>query len=335
MRAGPRRYFNTARLRWYQNADARRVRCHDRAEVARGDRTHARHRAVRRRGARRAQRARRRGRQPARPGAPRPRPDPTNAARSPATGTTPRRSAAARSATSSACRSTTRSCTACRTTTCCATATCSAWTSRSASTAGSPTPPAPSSSAPPPTEDLRLIRATEEALEAGDRGRAAGQPARRHLGGDRGGRPPTTATRSTPSSAATGIGRTMHEAPHVPNKGRAGRGLKLRAGPDPRPRTLVRPHHRPDHLRPRRLDDPLGRRLAHGPLRAHRRHHRGRPPGAHPTPATPGGSEPRCGDDGVSVSARPRRSWVATTCRARSYIRQNPSTRRSPEGRRT
>lgn len=27
-----------------------------------------------------------------------------------------------------------------------------------------------------------------------------------------------------------GLGRTMHEAPHVPNMGRAGRGLKLRSG---------------------------------------------------------------------------------------------------------
>jgi len=27
-----------------------------------------------------------------------------------------------------------------------------------------------------------------------------------------------------------GLGRTMHEDPHVPNMGRAGRGLKLRAG---------------------------------------------------------------------------------------------------------
>ncbi len=78
-------------------------------------------------------------------------------------------------------------------------------------------------------EDLRIIRATEEALEAaievarpgnrlGDISAAIwavadgyGYPVNTEFGGH-------------------GIGRTMHEAPHVANKGRAGRGLTLRPG---------------------------------------------------------------------------------------------------------
>lgn len=78
-------------------------------------------------------------------------------------------------------------------------------------------------------EDLRIIRATEEALEAaievarpGNRlgdisaaiwavARDYGYPVNTEFGGH-------------------GIGRTMHEELHVPNKGRAGRGLKLRPG---------------------------------------------------------------------------------------------------------
>jgi methionyl aminopeptidase len=78
-------------------------------------------------------------------------------------------------------------------------------------------------------EDLRIIRATEEALEAaidvarpgnrlGDISAAIwavaqdyGYPVNTEFGGH-------------------GIGRTMHEEPHVSNKGRPGRGLKLRPG---------------------------------------------------------------------------------------------------------
>lgn len=78
-------------------------------------------------------------------------------------------------------------------------------------------------------EDLRIIRATEEALEAaievarpGNRvgdisaaiwavARAYGYPVNNEFGGH-------------------GIGRTMHEDLHVSNKGRAGRGLTLRPG---------------------------------------------------------------------------------------------------------
>lgn len=78
-------------------------------------------------------------------------------------------------------------------------------------------------------EDLRLVRATEEALAAaiavalpGNRigdvsaaieavARANGYPVNTEYGGH-------------------GIGRTMHEDLHIPNAGRAGRGYKLRPG---------------------------------------------------------------------------------------------------------
>ncbi|WP_029431531.1 type I methionyl aminopeptidase [Blastococcus sp. URHD0036] len=81
----------------------------------------------------------------------------------------------------------------------------------------------------PRPEDLRLVDTTERALAAGiaaatvgnrigDVSAAIGAVGR--AGGcginlDQGGH---------------GVGRTMHEAPHVPNDGRPGRGLRLRAG---------------------------------------------------------------------------------------------------------
>lgn len=81
----------------------------------------------------------------------------------------------------------------------------------------------------PADDDLRLVRATEEALRAGidaarlgnrlgDISAAIGSVATGY------GYPINTAF------GGHGLGRTMHEAPHVPNQGRAGRGLKLRAG---------------------------------------------------------------------------------------------------------
>lgn len=81
----------------------------------------------------------------------------------------------------------------------------------------------------PATEDVRLIKATEEALAAGiaaaqvghrlgdvsaaimEVGHGYGYPINDQFGGH-------------------GIGRRMHEDPHVSNVGRAGRGLKLRPG---------------------------------------------------------------------------------------------------------
>jgi methionyl aminopeptidase len=81
----------------------------------------------------------------------------------------------------------------------------------------------------PADEDLRLVRATEEALTAGieaarrgnrlgDVSAAIGAVATDH------GYPVNT------EFGGHGLGRTMHEDPHVPNTGRAGRGLTLRAG---------------------------------------------------------------------------------------------------------
>ena len=78
-------------------------------------------------------------------------------------------------------------------------------------------------------EDLRIIRATEEALEAaigaarpgnrlGDVSAAIGAVAADH------GYPVNT------EFGGHGIGRTMHEELHVPNKGKPGRGLTLRPG---------------------------------------------------------------------------------------------------------
>ncbi|GAB3743511.1 type I methionyl aminopeptidase [Microlunatus parietis] len=81
----------------------------------------------------------------------------------------------------------------------------------------------------PAPEDERLIKATEEALAAGI---AAAQVGHR-LGdvstaitavGQRYGYP------INDQFGGHGIGRTMHEDPHVSNVGRAGRGLKLRPG---------------------------------------------------------------------------------------------------------
>lgn len=78
-------------------------------------------------------------------------------------------------------------------------------------------------------EDLRLVRATEEALAAaiavampgnriGDISAAIAAVAREH------GYPVNT------EFGGHGLGRTMHEDPHVPNDGRPGRGYRLRPG---------------------------------------------------------------------------------------------------------
>ena len=78
-------------------------------------------------------------------------------------------------------------------------------------------------------EDLRLIRATEEALEAAIE---TARPGNRL--GDISAAISAVAhdygyTVNT-EFGGHGIGRTMHEGPHVSNTGRAGRGLKLRPG---------------------------------------------------------------------------------------------------------
>jgi methionyl aminopeptidase len=81
----------------------------------------------------------------------------------------------------------------------------------------------------PADDDLRLVRATEEALAAGI---DAARPGNRL--GDVSAAIEAVATGYgypiNTEFGGHGLGRTMHEDPHVPNKGRAGRGLRLRAG---------------------------------------------------------------------------------------------------------
>ena len=81
----------------------------------------------------------------------------------------------------------------------------------------------------PADDDLRLVRATEEALTAGI---DAARPGNRV--GDVSASIEAVATGYgypiNTEFGGHGLGRTMHEDPHVPNKGRAGRGLRLRAG---------------------------------------------------------------------------------------------------------
>lgn len=78
-------------------------------------------------------------------------------------------------------------------------------------------------------EDRLLVRAGEEALEAAI---AAAQPGGR-LGDISAAIGAVAARHGYPVNlefGGHGLGRTMHEDPHVPNDGRAGRGLTLRPG---------------------------------------------------------------------------------------------------------
>ncbi|HEX3649838.1 MAG TPA: type I methionyl aminopeptidase [Pseudonocardiaceae bacterium] len=77
--------------------------------------------------------------------------------------------------------------------------------------------------------DQRLVRATEEALDAGI---AAAVPGHR-LGDVSAAIGAVAARYGYPVNTefgGHGLGRTMHEEPHVPNNGRPGRGLLLRPG---------------------------------------------------------------------------------------------------------
>ncbi|MCV7283515.1 type I methionyl aminopeptidase [Mycolicibacterium flavescens] len=81
----------------------------------------------------------------------------------------------------------------------------------------------------PRAQDQRLIEATERALAAGI---AAARPGGR-LGDVSAAIGAVAAQYGYPVNTdfgGHGLGRTMHEDPHVPNFGRAGRGLKLRPG---------------------------------------------------------------------------------------------------------
>ncbi|OLO99429.1 type I methionyl aminopeptidase [Mycolicibacterium porcinum] len=81
----------------------------------------------------------------------------------------------------------------------------------------------------PAADDMRLVRATEEALDAGT---AAARPGNR-LGDISAAIGAVIADYGYPVNlefGGHGLGRTMHEDPHVPNRGKPGRGMKLRAG---------------------------------------------------------------------------------------------------------
>ncbi|MGK2867389.1 MAG: type I methionyl aminopeptidase [Mycobacterium sp.] len=81
----------------------------------------------------------------------------------------------------------------------------------------------------PRAEDAALIEATDAALAAGIE---AARPGNRM--GDIGHAIASVARQAGYGLLADhgghGIGRTMHEAPHVPNEGRPGKGMKLKAG---------------------------------------------------------------------------------------------------------
>lgn len=81
----------------------------------------------------------------------------------------------------------------------------------------------------PRPEDQRLIEATERALAAGI---AAAVPGNRlgDISAAIGAVAADYGYRVNTDFGGHGLGRTMHEDPHVPNVGRPGRGLKLRPG---------------------------------------------------------------------------------------------------------
>nr|WP_090277506.1 type I methionyl aminopeptidase [Mycolicibacterium komanii]CRL72071.1 methionine aminopeptidase [Mycolicibacterium komanii] len=78
-------------------------------------------------------------------------------------------------------------------------------------------------------EDRRLVTATEQALEAGI---AAALPGNRlgDISAAIGAVAADYGYLVNTDFGGHGLGRTMHEDPHVPNAGRPGRGLKLRPG---------------------------------------------------------------------------------------------------------
>lgn len=132
----------------------------------------------------------------------------------------------------------------------------------------------------PDPEDTRLVHATREALDAAIAVALPGNTigalsAAIAAVADANGYPINT------EFGGHGLGRTMHEDPRLQPRPPRPR-LPPAPRPHPRHRTLVRPHHRPRHHRPRRLDPALRRRLPHRPLRTHPRHHRLRPPDPHP-----------------------------------------------------
>ena len=132
------------------------------------------------------------------------------------------------------------------------------------------------SSAPRARRTCALITTTEEALAAGIE---AAQPGAKV--GDISFAIARVATKAgykiNTDFGGHGVGRTMHGDPHIPNDGRRGRGLPLKPGLVIAIEPWFLESHRQDLHRPRRLDAAQPRRLPRRPLRAHHRHHPGRP----------------------------------------------------------
>lgn len=81
----------------------------------------------------------------------------------------------------------------------------------------------------PDPEDERLVQATREALAAGTEAAVPGN----RLGDISAAIGAVAADHGYPVNlefGGHGLGRTMHEDPHVPNRGRPGRGMRLREG---------------------------------------------------------------------------------------------------------
>ena len=130
---------------------------------------------------------------------------------------------------------------------------------------------------PPSAEAEKLVRVTEESLEAGI-ARSAGRAARRHRPrGPAGGRGAGFAV--VREYVGHGIGRALHEDPQIPNYGQPGQGPELKPGLVIAVEPMVNMGEWRDAGTGRRLDGGHRGRVAVGPFRAHHRRHGERPRG--------------------------------------------------------
>ncbi len=166
----------------------------------------------------------------------------------------------------------------------------------------------------PRPADLLLIETAEKALAAGIAAAVAGARIGdiSHAIGTIG----RSARYGIPSGfGGHGIGRQMHEDPHVPNEGRPGRGLRLKPGLALAIEPMLMAGGGDDVPgRGGRLGAAQYRRQPGGARGAQRGHHRRRP--AHPHPALSGGG-PRPAKHAGPSSSR----W--TMCSARSWNRSS------------
>ena len=109
------------------------------------------------------------------------------------------------------------------------TATCSAWTAARYLTGGRPTPRSPSRSARRAPADARLIATTGAALRTGI---AAAVPGARigDISAAIGATGRTAGYGICTDFGGHGVGRAMHEDPHIPNEGPPRRGRRLVPG---------------------------------------------------------------------------------------------------------